>query len=80
MMNDIDMDSEWALCFEFLTQTFDGEVALLSNDWNNMPFTYKITHIPAQNLVVGYFRMKDGTVAELIVIGVVGRLFMLSLL
>lgn len=70
-MNDIDMDSQWALCFEFMTQSYGGEVALVSNDWKKVSFTYKITHIPAKNLVVGYFRMKDGTIAELIVMGVV---------
>ncbi|XP_053406689.1 uncharacterized protein LOC123547647 [Mercenaria mercenaria] len=70
MMNDIDMDSEWALCFEFMTQSYGGEVALVSNDWKKVSFTYKITHIPGKNLVVGYFRMKDGTIAELIVMGV----------
>jgi hypothetical protein len=71
MMNDIDMDSQWALCFEFMTQAHSGEVALVSNDWKKASFTYKITHIPDKNLVVGYFRMKDGTIAELVVMGVV---------
>ena len=71
MMNDIDMDSEWALCFEFLTQSRDGEVAILSNDWSGLPFSYKITHRPAKGVIVGYFRLKDGTVAELVILGVV---------
>lgn len=74
MMNDIDMDSEWALCFEFLTQSRDGEVALLSNDWQGLPFTYKITHVPVKHIIVGYFRMKDGTVVELVITGVVSFL------
>ncbi|KAL4231607.1 hypothetical protein ACF0H5_009187 [Mactra antiquata] len=70
MMNDIDMNNEWALAFEFMTQSYDGEVALVSNDWKNMPFTYKITHIPDKHLAVAYFRMKDNSIAELIVMGV----------
>ena len=24
MMNDIDMDSQWAMCFEFMSQVFTG--------------------------------------------------------
>ncbi|KAH3789960.1 hypothetical protein DPMN_168152 [Dreissena polymorpha] len=70
-MNDIDMDSEWALCFEFLTRTYRDEVALVSNDWQGLPFTYKLTHHPARHVVMGYFRMKDGTVVELVIVGVV---------
>lgn len=70
LMNDIDMDNEWAMSFEFLTQAYDGEVALVSNDWKEVPFTYKITHIPAKHVVMGYFRMKDGSVVELVIMGV----------
>ncbi|XP_052225125.1 uncharacterized protein LOC127840749 [Dreissena polymorpha] len=70
VMNDIDMDSEWALCFEFLTRTYRDEVALVSNDWQGLPFTYKLTHHPARHVVMGYFRMKDGTVVELVIVGV----------
>ena len=75
MMNDIDMDSQWAMCFEFMTQVFSGEVALVSNDWKKNPFTYKITYFPMEGLVKGYFRMKDKTVVELIVMGVVSTQF-----
>lgn len=71
MMNDIDMDSEWALCFEFLTQSRDGQVAILSNDWGAFPFSYKIVHLPSKGIIVAYFRMKDGSIAELVIIGVV---------
>ena len=73
MMNDIDMDSEWAMCFEFLSQVHTGEVALLSNDWKSSSFTYKITFVPQKHLVMGYFRMKDGGVVELVIAGVVSR-------
>lgn len=77
-MNDIDMNNEWALSFEFMTQTYEGDVALVSNDWKKLPFTYKITHIPGKNLVVAYFRMTDDTIAELIVMGVVRGTYMID--
>ncbi|WAR20820.1 hypothetical protein MAR_014794 [Mya arenaria] len=74
LMNDLDLDSEWALCFEFFTRVSgSGEVALVSNDWRGLPFTFKITHDPENHKVNGYFRMKDGRVVHLVVGGVSGK-------
>ena len=75
MMNDIELGSEWALCFEFMTQSYGGEVGLLSNDWKGNQFTYKITHIPSKKLIKAHFRMTDGSIAELIIVGVVRVFF-----
>ena len=71
MMNDMDMDSQWAMCFEFMTQVFSGEVALISNSWKKNTYTYRITYLPLDGLVKGYFRLKDKSVVELVVMGVV---------
>ncbi|KAK3587502.1 hypothetical protein CHS0354_003645 [Potamilus streckersoni] len=70
MMNDLDLDSEWAMCFEFMTHIYNGEVALVSDDWKDKGFTYKITYIPEKALVKGYFRMKDDSIADLTIVGV----------
>ena len=73
MMNDIDMDTPWAMCFEFMTYIQKGEVALLSNDWKKNQFTYKITYLPSESIVKAYFRLNDKTVVKLIVFGVVSK-------
>jgi len=72
-MNNLDMDSDFAFCFEFMTGAISGEVALLSNDYQNIPFTYKITYIPGTSMIKAYILLKDGSVAELSVVGVVRR-------
>ncbi|KAH3770078.1 hypothetical protein DPMN_171358 [Dreissena polymorpha] len=46
------------------------EVALVPNDWQGLPFTYKLTHHPVRHVVMGSFRMKDGSVVELVIVGV----------
>ena len=71
MMNDLDLGSEWALCFEFMAQGVGREIALVSNDWKKSAFTYKLTYLPGMHAVRGYFRLKDGGVIELVVKGVV---------
>lgn len=72
-MNNMDLDGDFSLCFEFMTKTFDGEIALISNDFEDAHFTYKLTFIPALGVVKGYFVLRDGSVATLDVVGVVSN-------
>lgn len=70
-MNNMELDGDFSLCFEFMVKTYKGEIALLSNDFGNDHFTYKLTYIPALGVVKAYLVLKDGTVAILSVVGVV---------
>ena len=72
-MNNLDLDSDFALCFEFQVQATKGEIALLSNDFNKIDFTYKITYTPSRRAVRAYVCLKDGTMADLTVLGVVSK-------
>ncbi|XP_065925298.1 uncharacterized protein [Magallana gigas] len=69
-MNNMDFDGDFSLCFEFMVKTFNGEIALLSNDFEDAHFTYKLSFIPALGVVKGYFVLRDGSVATLDVMGV----------
>nr|AYN73052.1 chitin binding domain-containing protein [Pinctada fucata] len=69
-MNNLDLDNDFALCFEFQVKTMNGEVSLLSNDYDKVSFTYKLTYIPLKRKVRAYVILKDGTLADLTVIGV----------
>lgn len=71
MMNDLELGSEFALSFEFMAKTYEGEIALLSNSYKDLPFTYKITFIPAKRVVKGYFLLNDGVKVDMTVHGVV---------
>ncbi|KAL5017568.1 hypothetical protein ScPMuIL_007157 [Solemya velum] len=70
MMNDLEMGNEFALSFEFMAKTYDGEIALLSNSYKDLPFTYKITFIPSKRVVKGYFLLNDGVKVDMTVHGV----------
>lgn len=72
-MNNMDFDGDFSLCFEFMVKTFNGEIALLSNDFEDAHFTYKLSFIPALGVVKGYFVLRDGSVATLDVMGVVSN-------
>ncbi|OWF55103.1 Protein PIF [Mizuhopecten yessoensis] len=69
-MNNMNLDKEFAFCFEFMSKVYNGEVALLSNGYKGHDFTYKITYIPAQSLVKVYIELDDDTTAHLVVTGV----------
>ncbi|XP_069138939.1 uncharacterized protein [Argopecten irradians] len=70
-MNNMNLDKEFAFCFEFMAKIYNGEVALLSNGYKDSDFTYKITYLPAQAIVKAYIELDDGTTAHLVVKGVI---------
>jgi hypothetical protein len=70
-MNNINLDGDFSLCFEFMVKTYQGEVALISNDLNGYGATYKITYTPQLQLVRGYIIQKNKRPLHLRVYGVV---------
>ena len=71
LMNNINLDGDFSLCFEFMVKTYQGEVALISNDLNGYGATYKITYTPQLQLVRGYIIQKNKRPLHLRVYGVV---------
>ncbi|XP_052101910.1 uncharacterized protein LOC127735686 [Mytilus californianus] len=69
-MNNIDLDNEFSLCFEFMAKTYKGEVALMSNDQNGYGATYKISYIPALGVVKAYILQKNKRLIQMQVFGV----------
>lgn len=73
-MNNMNLDTEFAFCFEFMVKVYSGEVALLSNGYRDLDYTYRITYFPSQSKVKATLELKDNTAAHLVVHGVVSTL------
>ncbi|KAJ8316903.1 hypothetical protein KUTeg_004807 [Tegillarca granosa] len=52
-LNDMELNNDFSFCFEFMAKNQFGETALISNDYNKVPFTYKLTFIPETGVVKG---------------------------
>lgn len=77
-MQNMDLAKEFAICFEFMTTSYSGEIALISNDFKSNHFSYKITYIPSMMAVKVYIMLENGNVVELSVNGVVSLKYCLN--